>query len=373
MEIGVDIRAALHEPAGIGSLALNFAKQLERLPDANDYYLYADEEFEFGFSNRRIHRVVKSFGRSAMGGMLWHVAALADARLVRRLDAFVSFGSLQIAALTKNFVVLVIPDLSHLLMPEFHVAKSRITARLLMSRALRNARHVVAISEHTKRDILDFMNGRLKESEITVAHAACDEIYQREPSGDDKARVRERYGLKGRYILTVGTLEPRKNLSTLFRAYAEILKDHPIAELVVAGKKGWLYDTMLNEVKKLGIESHVKFLGFVPLADMPALYSLAEVFVYPSLYEGFGIPPLEAMTCGVPVITSNVSSLPEVTGDAAILINPRNVAELSSQLKRLLDNPSERERLGDAGRERARQFSWQNFTQRILSGAEGWR
>lgn len=371
MRIGVDIRAALHEPAGIGTLALNFAKQLGELSDTNEYFLYADETFELQKSNRRIHPVVTSFGKSPLGGFMWHGAALVDARWGRRLDAFISFGSLQIAALTKGFVVLVIPDLSHILMPEFHVAKSRLTARLLMKRALGNASRVVAISEHTKRDILAFMKGRLNASDVMVAYAACDEVYQREPSTGDKQRVRTQYGLERPYILTVGTVEPRKNLSTLLRAYADLRKYYPAVELVVAGRKGWLYDQTLDDVTTLGIEQQVKFLGFVPLADMPALYSMAEIFVYPSLYEGFGIPPLEAMSCGVPVITSNVSSLPEVTGDAAILVNPRDVDELSLHLRILLENPSQRERLGKAGRERAHQFSWRKFTQEVLSGVEG--
>lgn len=370
MKIGIDIRAAIHEPAGIGTLALNFVKQINVQNDGNEYFLYGDQEFDFGISNERIHSIIKSSGQFSLGKMLWHLTALIDARYIRRLDAFVSFGSLQIAALTKNFVVLIIPDLSHILMPEFHVAKSRFTARLLMRTALRNAKKVVAISEHTKHDVLAFMNGRLDESHISVAYPACDELYQRKPTEDEKQRVKHKYNLDRKYVLTVGTLEPRKNLPTLLKAYAEVAKNNPAVDLVIAGKKGWMYDNILGEVKRLDIERRVKFLGFVSLADMPALYAMSEVFVYPSLYEGFGIPPLEAMTCGVAVVTSNISSLPEVTGDAAVLVDPRNVNELSAQLNRLLADSAERERLSKSGRERARQFSWQKFAQGILSGVE---
>ncbi|MBX2992931.1 MAG: glycosyltransferase family 4 protein [Bacteroidetes bacterium] len=369
MKIGIDIRAAIHEPAGIGTLALNFARQLDSLENEDEYFLYGDQEFDFGVSNKRIHSVVKASGSSPISKTIWHVAALIDARYVRRLDAFVSFGSLQMSALTRNFVILVIPDLSHLLMPEFHVAKSKFTGRLLMRSAMKHAKKVVAISEHTKNDILTFMNRSLNAPDISVAYPACDDIYYEKPSDEDCKRVREKYHLHKKFILTVGTLEPRKNIPTLLKAFAFIAKQDVNVELVLAGKKGWLYDSIFAEIRSLGIESRVKFPGFVPLTDMPALYAMAEVFVYPSLYEGFGIPPLEAMSCGVPVITSNVSSLPEVTGDAAILVNPHDVRELAEQIGSLLNDDQLRKRYALAGRERAQRFSWKEFSRQILSAA----
>jgi glycosyltransferase involved in cell wall biosynthesis len=370
MKIGIDIRAAVHEPAGIGTLALNLVRQLGSVGRENEYFLYSDREFDCETSTDNVHLLIKSYGDSHIGKMMWHAHALTDARYRRRLDGFVSFGSLQLPALTRDFVILIIPDLSHVLMPEFHVAKSRFTSRMLMSIALTNARRIVAISEHTKKDILHYMKGKINEADITVAYPACDVLYRQTPSPQEVQQVRKRYGLDRNYILTVGTLEPRKNIPMLIRAFAELVKEDSSYDLVVVGKKGWLYESVFEEVRTLGIDEMVKFLGFVPLHDMPSLYSMADVFVYPSLYEGFGIPPLEAMTCGVPVIASNVASLPEVTGDAAVLVDPHNAGTLRFQLKRLLSNPQLRVHYGRAGKERAQLFSWRTFAEQVLSSVQ---
>lgn len=361
MKIGVDIRAAIDEPAGIGTLALNFSRQLPSF-GSDEFFLYGDKGFDFGLAGGNVHNVVPfSIGRAA-----WHVAALADARR-RRIDRFVSFGSLQIAAMTRGFVLLVIPDLSHILMPQLHEAKSRFTGKVLMKRALARARKVAAISEHTRQDILRFAGSRIDKSDVLVAHAACDDLYRNPPTEEDTNRVRRQYDLHRPYILTVGTLEPRKNIPGLIGAFAAATRGNDTHDLVIAGKKGWLYESIFEEVKRGGVESRVRFAGFVPLRDMPSLYAMADLFVYPSLYEGFGIPPLEAMTCGVPVITSNVSSLPEVAGDAAVLIDPRDEQELAAQLRKLLNNAELRRRYAEAGRERAKRFSWRRFAEQLLA------
>ena len=369
MRIGVDIRAALHEPAGIGTLTLNLVKQLTTIDRDNAYYLYGDGSFDFGISSEHVHPITISTGHLPFGKLLWHVATARDAQN-RKLDRFLSVGSLQIAALTHDFSVLVIPDLSHVLLPQFHVAKSRCTARILMTRALTNARTIVAISEHTKNDILTYMRGKVCERDVRVAHIACDELYSRRPSADEIGSVRERYSLHRKYVLSVGTIEPRKNHALLIKAFAAIAKDRDDIDLVIAGRKGWHYEAVFDEARNSGFESRIRFLDFVPLKEMPALYAMAEVFVYPSLYEGFGIPPLEAMSCGVPVITSDVSSLPEVIGDAGILVKPNQPDELITPLRSLLNNRQLRSALAEKGRLQARKFSWQAFAERILAALQ---
>jgi glycosyltransferase involved in cell wall biosynthesis len=282
----------------------------------------------------------------------------------------VSIGSLQVSALTRDLTVLVIPDLSHIVLPEFHVAKSRLAAGVLMKRALLNSRTIVAISNHTKADILGFMNGRIPKEKVVVAHIACDEIYTHPPTTADLNRVRRQHRLPQKYILSVGTLEPRKNYEMLVKAFQGCVNEGVEHELVVVGRKGWFYEAIFAVVKNLGLESKVHFLGFVPMRDMPSIYAMADAFVYPSLYEGFGIPPLEAMTCGVPVITSNVTSLPEVAGDAAILIDPRDAHMLSVQLRRLLQDVELRRLHIKAGEEQARKFSWTTFAENVLSAVQ---
>jgi len=371
MRIGIDIRSAIHEPAGIGTLTLNLVRQLMREDRQNEYFLYGDAPFDFGISNDRFHAVTKSSGVPVVGKLVWHLSAAFDARYRLRLDRFVSVGSLQVSALTRDFTVLVVPDLSHILLPEYHIAKSRVTARLVMKQALLRARRIVAISEHTKADILAHMKGRIEERKISVAHLACDETFSRTPTAEDIQRVRERYLLPEKYVLAVGTLEPRKNYETLIRAFRKCMDEGVTHNLVIVGRKGWFFETIFREVKTLGLESNVRFLGFVPSDDLPSIYARADAFVYPSLYEGFGIPPLEAMTCGVPVITSNTTSLPEVTGNAAILVNPRDPQELSVQLSTLLRDEQLRNFYRRAGIERARQFSWKSFADKILEALQG--
>jgi glycosyltransferase involved in cell wall biosynthesis len=170
-------------------------------------------------------------------------------------------------------------------------------------------------------------------------------------------KVRSRYGLPERFILHVGTIEPRKNLPTLFQSL-KLLSTREV-RLVIAGRKGWSCEEIFAQLARLGLESQVVFTGFVLDEDLPALYSLAEVFAYPSLYEGFGLPPLEAMACGTPVVSSNSSSLPEVVGDAAILVAPGDVPGWKEAFETLLARPELKASLRESGLRRASRFTWE--------------
>jgi alpha-1,3-rhamnosyl/mannosyltransferase len=176
------------------------------------------------------------------------------------------------------------------------------------------------------------------------------------------------YGLTyGSYILYLGTLEPRKNISALLEAYSFLPKKTQASfPLILAGGKGWLMDNLEDEIRRLDIASRTVLTGYVPRKDLPALYSGAAVFVYPSLYEGFGLPPLEAMACGTPVITSNVSSFPEVVGDAGIMVDPYDVKRLRDEIERVLEDSSLRASLGSRGLARAKQFTWENCARQTL-------
>jgi len=190
---------------------------------------------------------------------------------------------------------------------------------------------------------------------------------------DTLARVRNRYGLPERFILYVGTIEPRKNLTTLLEAYAALTSrvsnlQYPISNihLVIAGRKGWLYEGFFRRLRELGLEREVVFPGFVPDEDLPALYSAAELFVFPSLYEGFGLPPLEAMACGTPVITSNSSSLPEVVGEVGIMVEPRDVRALAEAMELVLTDEGKRREMREKGLRQAARFSWKRTAQETL-------
>ena len=179
--------------------------------------------------------------------------------------------------------------------------------------------------------------------------------------------IRRKYKLPARFILYVGTLEPRKNLNTLLEAYAVLRHSLPEVGLVIAGGKGWLYESFFARLRTLDLEPHVTLTGFVPEADLPALINCAEVFAYPSVFEGFGLPPLEAMACGMPVVVSNASSLPEVVGEAGLSLAPRDISAWVEALSGVLLNPALRADLRARGLQRAAQFTWQAAARQTLA------
>lgn len=253
---------------------------------------------------------------------------------------------------------LTIFDLSFHLYPETH-PKERINymKRNFYSK-LGCASHFITISEAVKQELIKHVG--LSGKKITVTPLGVDEDFKPLPIERLNSSL-SKYGLKsGSYVLYVGTLEPRKNITTLLRAYAclpdSLKTKYP---LVLAGGIGWLMEGLDKDIRKLGISTSTIKTGYIPKEDLPSLYNGAAIFVYPSLYEGFGLPPLEAMACGTPVITSNVSSLPEVAGDAGIMIHPEDIKKLTEEMEDLLTNPGRRRHLSQKGIERARLFTWE--------------
>jgi glycosyltransferase involved in cell wall biosynthesis len=208
-------------------------------------------------------------------------------------------------------------------------------------------------------------------SKISVIHCGVEPRFRRmtdAADGETLATVRRKYDLPQRFILSVGTIQPRKNLARLAEAFDMLNAQRPTLDwdLVIAGGKGWLYDGVFEQVKASGLESRVHFIGFVNDADLPALYNLAGLFAFPSLYEGFGLPPLEAMACGTPVVCSKASSLPEVVGDAALTVDPLDVTELAEAMRRAIEDESLRSSLVQRGLMRATRFTWSKAAEELL-------
>jgi glycosyltransferase involved in cell wall biosynthesis len=246
-------------------------------------------------------------------------------------------------------------DLTFLTFPSFHNRRTRLMSRWALRQAVRNADAFVTDAEFTAREMVRTTG--VSREKIHVIPLAADEAFR--PTGDEGCL--SRLGIEAPFVLYVGTLEPRKNLPLLIRAFAAQRTE---AKLVIAGTKGWMFEEIFALVERLELTSRVIFTGFVPDEDLPALLGAAEVFVYPSLHEGFGLPVLEAMQCGAPVITTNVSSLPEVAGDAALLVSPDDVAGLSAALARVLAEPALRADLKGRSLEQARRFSWRETAER---------
>ncbi len=272
--------------------------------------------------------------------------------------------------------VVTVHDLSFLLFPEAFNPANRLYLTTFTRLTVRRADALVAVSENTRRDLVRLLGARPER--VAVVPNGVDPAF-RPLDPEAVARFRRERGLPEAYILFVGTLEPRKNLTTLLRAYARLRQMAQVPHrLVVVGGVGWRYQGVLPLIEELGLRDEVVFAGFVPHQELPWWYGAADLFVFPSLYEGFGFPPLEAMACGTPVVSSNAASLPEVVGDAGRLVSPRDVEELAEGMRRVLLDSTLREEMRARGLARAREYSWERTARetaqayrRVLADAAG--
>ena len=266
--------------------------------------------------------------------------------------------------------VVTVHDLGYLRYPEAHRPADRLYLDWSTRWNARQAAAVLADSQATKDDLVRAYG--IDPGKIRIVYLGRDEALGPVRDVHELARVRERYGIAGRYLVYVGTLQPRKNLARVIQAFGRLAGDPSLADvqLVLAGKRGWLYDDLFAQVARLGLADRVLFPGYVADADLPTLLSGALAFVFPSLYEGFGIPVLEAGACEVPVITSNTSSLPEVAGDAALLVDPHDVDAIAEAMYRLVTDPALRAELIRRGRENVKRFSWEKCARETLAVLE---
>jgi glycosyltransferase involved in cell wall biosynthesis len=262
--------------------------------------------------------------------------------------------------------VMVVHDLGAEYLPGTHQLKQRLYLKAITKYQLKTATKLIAVSESTKKDLVSKVG--IRSENIKVIYEGLDSNQYTSVNDDALINILNRYVLKKRkYFLFVGTIQPRKNLARLIQAFNDFsLTDKKDINLVLAGSKGWLSEEIYALPKTLGIEKKVKFLGHVPDEDLSGIYSGALAFVFPSLFEGFGLPVLEAMACGVPVITSDTSSMPEVAGNAALLINPESGEEIAKSLKKIAENSVLREEMIIKGFKQVKKFSWEKCARETL-------
>lgn len=256
-------------------------------------------------------------------------------------------------------------DLGYLHFPKAHPRLQRLYLDLSTRWNARVAAHILADSEATKSDLVTHY--ATPPDKITVAYPGRDETLAPVRDSTEIETVKAHCGIVGDYFLYVGTLQPRKNLSRIVNAFATLKSK---AVLVLAGTRGWLYQDLFTQVRRMGLEGRVLFPGYIPDKDKAVLMSGALAFVFPSLYEGFGLPVIEAQSCGCSVITSTTSSLPEVAGDAALLVDPHDVTAISAAMQRVIAEPALREHLIDRGFVNARRFSWEACAQSVLNAIQ---
>ena len=382
MRIGIDVTSAIRQGAGIGRFTRELIRALLALDSPHEYIL-------FTATGGAPHDIVQSRlayltqpaaarpSRFAIRNLtflsddwlhrLWHRARLPIPIevITGRVDVFHEPDFVLPPTLPGARTVLTVHDLTFIRDPESAFPRLRRYLNRVVPRSVARALHVLADSIATKNDVVELFG--TQPDKITVLYGGVDAHFAPVQEPDRLAAVRARYGIgQGPFILGIGTIQPRKNYRRLIQAFADLKSSASSLQLVIAGGKGWMYDQIFAEVKRLGLEGHVIFPGFVDDEDLPALYSAAEMLAYPSIYEGFGLPILEAMACGTPVVTSRTSSLPELAGDAALLVEPADVADIADAMRRLRQDAGLRRRLVAQGFGQARRFTWEKAANQLL-------
>ncbi len=363
MRIGIDARLAHHQRAGITRYTRRLLEELVRLDSENEYWIFQHR--------RHLAPLVTgaNFRRRTLYAPVHHpleqLALSVELFLVGQSLDLVHWPDFIPALYTPLPAVITVHDLAFLRWPHF-LTREHARYYSQIDRAVRKARHIIVPSQSTKEDVIQQLGA--PANKVTVIYEAAAPFYRPMPLEEARAHVQQRYGLPDRYILFVSTIEPRKNLGGLLQAFHHLVHRYNVADtaLALVGKPGWLYEQVYATVEELGLEERVHFLGRVPDQDLRRLYVAARCHVHPAFYEGFGLPPLEAMACGTPTIVSNVSSLPEVVGDAALLVDPNNWEEIAVAIHRLLTDQDLHAELRAKGLERAKVFSWRRAARETL-------
>ena len=361
MRIGVDTRLMHYQPAGISRYTWHLLQALAEL----------DTEDEFVIFQHSKHRAAliqqANFRRATLFAPVHHrleQPVLAAELLRFRLDLLHSPDFIPpLYSPVKS--VITVHDLAFLHYPHFLTTTSAAYYGQI-DKAVAHAAHIIVPSEFTRQDLIAQLGA--PADKVTAIHEAANPSFKPLPLEATRRTVAAQYGLPARFVLCVGTIEPRKNISGLLQAFAHLREKYTADDVVlaIAGGKGWLYDETLDLVQKLDLARWVKFLGRVPDEELHKLYVAARCHIHPAYYEGFGLPPLEAMACGTPTIVSNNSSLPEVVGDAALLVDPYDTEEMAVAMQRLLINDDLHAELSEKGLQRARVFSWERAALRTL-------
>jgi len=388
VRIGIDITSAIRQGAGIGRFTRELIRAFLSLDSmggpSHEYILFAatgglprsiTEPRLAYVTQPAITRHLKSeicnlrFLSDDWLHRIWHRARLPIPveTAIGRVDLFHEPDFVLPPTLPRTPTVLTVHDLTFVRDPESAFPRLRRYLNRVVPRSVARATHVLADSAATKNDLVELFH--TSPDKITVLYGGVDARFApvRDPERLTAVRTKYNIGLDP-FVLGIGTVQPRKNFRRLVQAFFHLPPPAFASglKLVIAGGKGWLYDDIFAEVKRLGLEGCVLFPGFVDDDDLPALYSAADVLAFPSIYEGFGLPILEAMACGTPVVTSATSSLPELAGDAALLVEPTDVDAIAAALHRLLQEADLRHRLVAAGFDQARKFTWEKAATQLL-------
>ncbi|MSP12772.1 MAG: glycosyltransferase family 1 protein [Chloroflexi bacterium] len=361
MRIAIDARMAYYTQAGIGQYIHRLLDGLGRLKSDEEILLLQMRH------DRPLHSSNNHFQRHSLWTPSHH--RLENFSLPLEL-ALLGLDVLHspdfIPPFHRNFhSIITVHDLGFLLYPQF-LTKESARYYSQIDQAVRSTDHIIAVSESTRQDLTRLLG--VPEHKITVVHEAANEIFQPIENPALLEQVRRTYNIPGDFFIFISTLEPRKNLPTLLRSLRRLLDDYKAqVKLVVVGRRGWLFDEIFDTVETLHLKNDVLFLGRMPGDDLVALVNAATALVHPAYYEGFGLPPLEAMHCGTPVIVSNVASLPEVVGDAGLLVDPKDEEGWAVAMWRVLTDKDLRQQMREKGLVRAQTFSLEKMARETMA------
>lgn len=373
MKVAIEIQPMLDEHmTGVGWYTDNMVKRLKDFAGENDSYFLLGMDY-YGRSGRLAGYTGRNVALKTNGIMHYGIY-----RRLWKILPFLAYGSFfGVSADIYHFVNFVVPprvkgriintvyDMVYKTFPETMEKANYDKLDSSLKDSCTRSDAIITISENSKRELMDYLG--VPSDKIHIISPGVDVSVYKPMAPSEWKDTGIKYGLPDKYLLYLGTIEPRKNINTIIRAFHQFTGlDREGYKLVVAGKKGWMFDEVFNLVKKLGIEDKVIFPGYIPEEDKPFIYAGATAFVFPSLYEGFGMPPLEAMACGVPVITSNSSSLPEVVGDAGIQVDSMDIDSISIAMHELTSKPELRKILAAKSIQRAQGFSWEDSVKRLI-------
>ena len=367
MLIGVDGNEAnIKNRVGSGQYAYELLQQFAKIKD-HQFLVYLKGQPLQDLPHQSENFKYQFFGPAR----LWTQIALPFRLLLtKKPDVFFSMTHYG-PRFSKVPYVITIFDLSYLHFPGMFKKSDLYQLRSWTKYSITNSAHIIAISQTTKNDIIK--NYQVDPIKITVTHLGYDQKFKPQTKNVIE-KIKKKYKITGDYLVFVGTLQPRKNLEKLLEAFNNLTQSTELKtqklHLVIAGKKGWLYDSIFAKVKDLNIEHKTVFTDYVPDEDLSALISGAKAYVLPSLWEGFGIPVIEAQACGVPVVVSNTSSLPEIVGESGVLIDPESVASISEGIKKVLTDQNLRKVLISRGEQNIKRFSWAKCASETLSVLE---
>lgn len=365
MRIGIDATALPSKPVGAGTYTIQLIRALAALETEHEFVIFAhrDKRVLIDVPPKPGLSWVLVPDKSPPRRLVWEQTLFP--RLVHKsgVQLLHSLHYTQPFFLSCSSVV-TFHDMTYFIYPQLHTRSKRIFFPIAIRLSAKRANALIASSENTRQDAIRLVN--IPNQKISTVRLGIDEHFTKISNPAVLEETRRKYNLPDEFILFVGAVEPRKDLPNLLKALSKLISQGSSTHLVIVGRLGWMYEEVFRQVEILGLGQYVHFTGYIPDKDLPIVYNLAQLFVYPSIYEGVGIPPLEAMACGTPVITTNVSSIPEYVNDACILVPPKDTQALSQAIYNTLKDTDLQYHLAQKGPKRSAHFTWKRTAQETV-------